>query len=86
MPKRFIHCAHKDRSNKSGPAFPDEPTESEYAIQSMVELEEKRLGRHLNPRETDDLVRRFFNPRNTGEYPPINSQGGDFKAREQKDS
>jgi hypothetical protein len=28
----------------------------------------------LNPRETDDLVRRFFSPRNTDEYPPLNSQ------------
>jgi hypothetical protein len=40
----------------------------------------------LNPRETDDLVRRFFSPRNTDEYPPLHSQGISLKAREKKDS
>jgi len=56
------------------------------AMECIVAIEEQRLGRHLNPRETDDLVRRFLSPRNTGEYPPINSQGIGFKAREKKDS
>jgi len=56
------------------------------AMECIVAIEEQRLGRHLNPRETDDLVRRFFSPRNTGAYPPINSQEIGFKARVQKDS
>jgi hypothetical protein len=56
------------------------------AMECIVAIEEQRLGRHLNPRETDDLVRRFFSPSNNGEYPPLNSQGISFKAREQKDS
>jgi hypothetical protein len=48
MPKRFIHRAYKGRSNKIGPAFPEERNDSDYAIQSVLELEEKRLGRMLN--------------------------------------
>jgi hypothetical protein len=56
------------------------------AMECIVAIEEQRLGRHLNPRETDDLVRRFFSPRNTGEYQPLNSQETGFKARVQKDS
>ena len=59
MPKRFTHRAYKGRSNKSGPAFPDEPTENEYAIQSMLELEEKRLERMLTLREIADIMQRF---------------------------
>jgi hypothetical protein len=44
------------------------------AMECIVAIEEQRLGRHLNPRETDDLVRRFSSPHNTGEYAPLNSQ------------
>jgi hypothetical protein len=55
-------------------------------MECIVAIEEQRLGRHLNPRETDDLVRRFSRPSNNGKYPPINSQGIGFKARVQKDS
>jgi hypothetical protein len=55
------------------------------AMECIIDIEEQRLGRHLNPREIDDLVRRFSRPSNTGEYPPIHSQGISFKAREQKD-
>ena len=29
------------------------------AMECIIAIEEQRLGRHLNPRETDDLVRRF---------------------------
>jgi hypothetical protein len=56
------------------------------AMECIIAIEEQRLGRHLNPRETDDLVRRFFSPRNTDEYQPLNSQEIGFKARVQKDS
>ena len=56
------------------------------AMECIVAIEEQRLGRHLNPRETDDLVRRFFGHRNNVEYPPIHSQGISLKDREQKDS
>ena len=56
------------------------------AMECIVAIEEQRLGRHLNPRETDDLVRRFSRPSNNGECPPLNSQGIGFKAREKKDS
>jgi hypothetical protein len=56
------------------------------AMECIIAIEEQRLGRHLNPRETDDLVRRFSRPRNNDEYPPINSQEIGFKARVQKDS
>lgn len=56
------------------------------AMECIVAIEEQRLGRHLNPRETDDLVRRFSRPSNNGEYPPLHSQGIGFKARVQKDS
>jgi hypothetical protein len=56
------------------------------AMECIIAIEEQRLGRHLNPRETDDLVRRFFSPRNNGEYAPLYSQGISFKARVQKDS
>jgi hypothetical protein len=59
MPNQITHRAHKGRSNKSGTAFTDEPTEREYVIQSMVELEQKRLGRMLTPREIDDIMQRF---------------------------
>ena len=59
MPKQITRRAHKGRSNKSGPAFPDEPTESEYAIQSVLELEEKRLERMLTLREIADIMQRF---------------------------
>jgi len=55
------------------------------AMECIVAIEEQRLGRHLNPRETDDIVRRFSRPRNNDEYPPLNSQGISFKAREQND-
>jgi hypothetical protein len=44
------------------------------AMECIVAIEEQRLGRHLNSRETDDLVRRFSRPNDNGEYPPINSQ------------
>lgn len=56
------------------------------AMECIIAIEEQRLGRHLNPRETDDLVRRFSRPRNNGEYPPFHSQGISLKARKQKDS
>lgn len=56
------------------------------AMECIVAIEEQRLGRHLNPRETDDLVRRFFSPRNTVEYPLLKFKGIGFKARVQKDS
>jgi hypothetical protein len=56
------------------------------AMECIIAIEEQRLGRHLNPRETDDLVRRFFSPCNTDEYQPLNSQEIGFKARVQKDS
>ena len=59
MPKRFIHRAYKGRSNKSGTAFPEERNDSDYAIQSMLELEEKRLERMLTHREIDDIMQRF---------------------------
>lgn len=55
------------------------------AMECIVAIEEQRLGRHLNPRETDDLVRRFSRPSNTGEYAPLDSQEIGFKARVQKD-
>ena len=55
----MIHRAHKGRSNNSGPSFPDEPTENEYAIQSMLELEEKRLERMLTIREIADIMQHF---------------------------
>jgi hypothetical protein len=44
------------------------------AMECIIAIEEQRLGRHLNPRETDDLVRRFSRPSNNGEYAPLNSQ------------
>jgi hypothetical protein len=56
------------------------------AMECIIAIEEQRLGRHLNPRETDDLVRRFFSPCNTDEYPLLNFKGIGFKARVQKDS
>jgi len=59
MPKQITRRFHIGRSNKSGPAFPDEPTENEYVIQSMVELEEKRLERMLTHCEIDDIMQRF---------------------------
>lgn len=59
MPKQITRRFHTGRSNKSGPAFPDEPTESEYVIQSMVEVEEKRLGRMLTPREIADITQHY---------------------------
>ncbi len=59
MPKRIIHCAHKGRSNKFGPAFPEERDDSDYAIKSVVELEEKRLERMLTLREIADIMQRF---------------------------
>jgi hypothetical protein len=64
----------------------DEDENLDPAMECIIAIEEQRLGRHLNPRETDDLDRRFFSPRNNGEYPPLNSQGIGFKARVQKDS
>ena len=59
MPKRIIHCAHKVLSNKFGPAFPEERDDSDYAIKSVVELEEKRLERMLTLREIADIMQRF---------------------------
>ena len=59
MPKRFIHRAYKGRSNKIGPAFPEERNDSDYAIQSVLELEEKRLGRMLTPREIADITQHY---------------------------
>jgi hypothetical protein len=59
MPKRFIHRAYKGRSNKSGTAFPEERNDSDYAIQSMLELEEKRLERMLTLREIADIMQHF---------------------------
>jgi len=56
------------------------------AMECIIAIEEQRLGRHLNPRETDDIVRRFSRPSNNGAYPPLNSQEIGFKARVQKDS
>ena len=51
------------------------------AMECIIAIEERRLGRLLNAAETEDLVRRFSRPRNTGEYPPLNSQGTSLKAR-----
>ena len=56
------------------------------AMDCIIAIEERRLGRFLNANETEDLVRRFSRPRNNGEYPPIHSQGISLKARKQKDS
>ena len=44
------------------------------AMECIIAIEERRLGRFLNATETEDLVRRFSSPRNTGEYPLIHSQ------------
>jgi hypothetical protein len=41
------------RESESGDEY-DEP-----AMDCIIALEEKRLGRFLNPREMDDLIRRF---------------------------
>jgi hypothetical protein len=65
MPKQITHRAYIGQSNKSGPAFSDEPTESEYVIQSMVEVEEKRLERMLTHCEIDDIMQRFASTRET---------------------
>lgn len=59
MPKRFIYRAYKVRSNKSGPSFPEERKDSDYAIQSVLELEEKRLERMLTLREIADIMQHF---------------------------
>ena len=44
------------------------------AMECIIAIEERRLGRFLNATETEDLVRRFSRPRNNGEYPPLHSQ------------
>jgi hypothetical protein len=64
----------------------EEDENRDPAMECIIAIEEQRLGRHLNPRETDDFVRRFSSPRNTDEYPLLNFQGIGFKARVQKDS
>jgi hypothetical protein len=44
------------------------------AMDCIIALEEQRLGRLLTSREADDLVSRFFRPRNAGEYSSLHSQ------------
>lgn len=41
------------------------------AMACIIAIEEQRLGRHLNPRETDDLVRRYSRPRDAEEDPSL---------------
>ena len=50
------------------------------AMECIIAIEERRLGRFLNATETEDLVRRFSRPRNNGEYPLFNSQGTSLTA------
>jgi hypothetical protein len=44
------------------------------AMECIIAIEERRLGRFLNATETEDLVRRFSRPSDNGEYPPHKSQ------------
>ena len=44
------------------------------AMECIIAIEERRLGRFLNAAETEDLVRRFSRPSDNGEYPPLKSQ------------
>jgi hypothetical protein len=52
MPKTSQH-----HLAQSGVDSAEDRNDSEYAIQSMIELEEKRLERMLTPNEVDNIVR-----------------------------
>ena len=60
----------KQRLDKSGGNSAEDRTDSEYAIQSMIELEEKRLERMLTPLEVDVIMRRFSSPDEIQRWPP----------------
>jgi hypothetical protein len=56
MPNRRSRSSLKARSNESGSESAEEKSDSEYAIQSVVELEEKRLGRKLKASEIQSVI------------------------------
>jgi len=62
MPKTSQH-----HLAQSGVDSTEDRTDSDLAIQSMIELEEKRLERMLTPNEVDNIVRRFSSPDETDE-------------------
>ena len=59
MQMRRTRSFLKSRGNEFRPEFAEERRDSEYAIQSVVELEEKRLERMLTPREIADIMQHF---------------------------
>ena len=62
MPKTSQH-----HPAQSGVDSAEDRSDSDFAIQSMIELEEKRLERMLTPNEVDNIVRRFSSPDETDE-------------------
>ena len=62
MPKTSQH-----HLAQSGVDSAEDRNDSDLAIQSMIELEEKRLERMLTPNEVDNIVRRFSSPDETDE-------------------
>ena len=48
----------------------EDRNDSEYAIKSMIEIEEKRLERMLTPLEVDVIMRRFSSPDEIQQWPP----------------
>ena len=62
MPKTSQH-----HLTQSGVDSAEDRNDSDLAIQSMIELEEKRLERMLTPNEVDNIVRRFSSPDETDE-------------------
>ena len=65
MPKTSQHHLAQSGVNSA-----EDRTDSEYAIQSMIELEEKRLERMLTPLEVDVIMRRFSSPDEIQQWPP----------------
>ena len=63
MPKTSQH-----HLAQSGVDSAEDRTDSDLAIQSMIELEEKRLERMLTPNEVDNIARRFSSPHETDEW------------------
>jgi hypothetical protein len=59
MPKLSDHYQKPVSVEKSQDDSRDEVAIREYAIQSMIEIKEKQLGRMPTPREIDEIARQL---------------------------